>query len=408
MRAAGIIVEYNPLHSGHLRLLEAGRALLGPDTAMVCVMSGNFVQRGDFALLRKHARARAAVESGADLVLELPLPWAVSSAEGFAAGGVGVLAATGQVDHLLFGSECGDAAALERVAAALLTAEFQDQLRRELPGAVRFAAARQRALTGLVSPADAALLESPNNILGVEYCKALLGQGVSIRPVTVLREGSAHDGALAPDAHPSASGLRALLRQGKRAEALALLPPAMARAYEAEEAAGRAPVFWENSERAILARLRSMTAADFAVLDGGKEGLWNRLYAAARAAAGLRPLLAAAKTKRHAMSRLRRMVLWAYLGLTPADVPEQVPYLRVLAANDTGRRLLAKMRKTSAVPVLTKPAQVRRLGPAGQRLFELEVRATDLYTLAYPRLDAASGGAEWREGPVILGGPAPC
>ena len=408
MGTAGIIVEYNPLHSGHLRLLEAGRALLGPDTAMVCVMSGNFVQRGDFALLRKHARARAAVESGADLVLELPLPWAVSSAEGFAAGGVGVLAATGQVDHLLFGSECGDAAALERVAAALLTAEFQDQLRRELPGAVRFAAARQRALTGLVSPADAALLESPNNILGVEYCKALLGQGVSIRPVTVLREGSAHDGALAPDAHPSASGLRALLRQGKRAEALALLPPAMARAYEAEEAAGRAPVFWENSERAILARLRSMTAADFAVLDGGKEGLWNRLYAAARAAAGLRPLLAAAKTKRHAMSRLRRMVLWAYLGLTPADVPEQVPYLRVLAANDTGRRLLAKMRKTSAVPVLTKPAQVRRLGPAGQRLFELEVRATDLYTLAYPRLDAASGGAEWREGPVILGGPAPC
>ena len=403
MRAAGIIVEYNPLHSGHLRLLEAGRALLGPDTAFVCVMSGNFVQRGDFALLRKHARARAAVESGADLVLELPLPWAVSSAEGFAAGGVGVLAATGQVDHLLFGSECGDAAALERVAAALLTAKFQDQ-----PGAVRFAAARQRALTGLVSPADAALLESPNNILGVEYCKALLGQGASIRPVTVPREGSAHDGALAPDAHPSASGLRALLRQGKRAEALALLPPAMARAYEAEEAAGRAPVFWENSERAILARLRSMTAADFAVLDGGKEGLWNRLYDAARAAAGLRPLLAAAKTKRHAMSRLRRMVLWAYLGLTPADVPEQVPYLRVLAANDTGRRLLAKMRKTSAVPVLTKPAQVRRLGPAGQRLFELEVRATDLYTLAYPRLDAASGGAEWREGPVILGGPAPC
>lgn len=120
MGAAGIIVEYNPLHSGHLRLLEAGRAALGPDTAMVCVMSGNFVQRGDFALLRKHARARAAVESGADLVLELPLPWAVSSAEGFAAGGVQALAATGVVEHLLFGSECGDVSALERVAAALL------------------------------------------------------------------------------------------------------------------------------------------------------------------------------------------------------------------------------------------------------------------------------------------------
>ena len=391
MGAAGIIVEYNPLHSGHLRLLEAGRAALGPDTAMVCVMSGNFVQRGDFALLRKHARARAAVESGADLVLELPLPWAVSSAEGFAAGGVQALAATGVVEHLLFGSECGDVSALERVAAALLAPSFRDRLREMLPGAVSFAAARQRALTGLLPEED----------------EALLGQNAPLRPGTLRREGSAHDGALAPDTHPSASGLRALLRQGKREEALSLLPPAMARAYELEEAAGRAPVFWENSHRAILARLRSMTAADFAALDQGREGIWNRLYDASRAAASLPELLAAAKTKRYAMARLRRMVLWSYLGLTPGDMPERVPYLRVLAANGTGCRLLSRMREAAAVPVLTRPAQVRRLGPEARRLFELEVRATDLYTLAYPRLSAA-GGTEWREGPVILGGPAPC
>ena len=348
MGAAGIIVEYNPLHSGHLRLLEAGRAALGPDTAMVCVMSGNFVQRGDFALLRKHARARAAVESGADLVLELPLPWAVSSAEGFAAGGVQALAATGVVEHLLFGSECGDVSALERVAAALLAPSFRDRLREVLPGAVSFAAARQRALTGLLPEEDAALLESPNNILGIEYCKALLGQNAPLRPVTIRREGSAHDGALAPDTHPSASGLRALLRQGKREEALSLLPPAMARAYELEEAAGRAPVFWENSHRAILARLRSMTAADFAALDQGRQGIWNRRYSASRAAASLPELLAAAKTKRYAMARLRRMVLWAYLGLTPGDMPERVPYLRVLAANGTGCRLLSRMREAAA------------------------------------------------------------
>ena len=161
MGAAGIIVEYNPLHSGHLRLLEAGRAALGPDTAMVCVMSGNFVQRGDFALLRKHARARAAVESGADLVLELPLPWAVSSAEGFAAGGVQALAATGVVEHLLFGSECGDVSALERVAAALLAPSFRDRLREVLPGAVSFAAARQRALTGLLPGSGKAHRSTP-------------------------------------------------------------------------------------------------------------------------------------------------------------------------------------------------------------------------------------------------------
>ena len=311
------------------------------------------------------------------------------------------------MEHLLFGSECGDVSALERVAAALLAPSFRDRLREALPGAVSFAAARQRALTGLLPEEDAALLESPNNILGIEYCKALLGQNAPLRPVTIRREGSAHDGALAPDTHPSASGLRALLRQGKRKEALSLLPPAMARAYELEEAAGRAPVFWENSHRAILARLRSMTAADFAALDQGREGIWNRLYDASRAAASLPELLAAAKTKRYAMARLRRMVLWAYLGLTPGDMPERVPYLRVLAANGTGCRLLSRMREAAAVPVLTRPAQVRRLGPEARRLFELEVRATDLYTLAYPRLSAA-GGTEWREGPVILGGPAPC
>ena len=407
MRAAGIIAEYNPLHSGHLRLLEAGRALLGTDTAFVCVMSGNFVQRGDFALLRKHARAQAAVESGADLVLELPLPWAVSSAEDFADGGVRVLASTGLVDHLLFGSECGDAAALERTAAALLTPAFRDQLRRELPGAVSYAAARERAL-GALLPEEAALLKSPNNILGIEYCKALLRQGADIRPVTVRREGSPHDGPLTPGGHPSASALRTLLRAGERERALDLLPPAMRRAYEAEEAEGRAPVFRENSERAILARLRSMSAADFAALDPGREGVWNRLYDAVRSAATLQELLETAKTKRYAMARLRRMVLWAYLGLTPADLPADPPYLRVLAANETGCRLLSRMRRTAAVPVLTKPAQVRRLGPEARRLFELEVRAADLYTLAYPRLEAAAGGAEWREGPVILGGPAPC
>ena len=182
----------------------------------------------------------------------------------------------------------------------------------------------------------------------------------------------------------------------------------MARAYAAEEAAGRAPVFRENSERAILARLRSMTEADFAALDQGREGLWNRLYDASRTAATLQALLEAAKTKRYALARLRRMTLWAYLGLTPADVPERMPYLRLLAASGTGCRLLAEMRTSAAAPVLTKPAQVRQLGPEARRLFAHEVRATDLYTLAYPRLEAAEGGTEWREGPVILGGPAPC
>ena len=146
MKTAGIITEYNPLHYGHLALIQAVRQQFGEDTAVICAMSGDFVQRGDFALVRRHARAEAAVRSGADLVLELPLPWAVSSAEGFAQGGVEVLTATGLLDVLAFGSECGDSAALLRTARALEGNAFQSALQAELTKGDSFAAARQRAV----------------------------------------------------------------------------------------------------------------------------------------------------------------------------------------------------------------------------------------------------------------------
>ena len=157
MQIAGIIIEYNPMHRGHRYLLEETRAQLGADTAVIGVMSGNFVQRGDFALVRKHARARAAAESGMDLVLELPLPWAAASAERFADGGVQVLLGTGLVTDLAFGSECGDAAALWRAAAALLSPEMDSLVRRELIKGDSFAAARQRAVSALLPAEDAAL-----------------------------------------------------------------------------------------------------------------------------------------------------------------------------------------------------------------------------------------------------------
>lgn len=403
LRAAGIIVEYNPLHTGHVHLLGEVRRLLGEDTAVVCAMSGDFLQRGDFALLRRQARAAAAVESGADLVLELPLPWAAAPAERFAGGGVETLLATGLVDTLVFGSECGDGAALNRLGGALLDERFPALLRSELRRGDSFAAARQRAVAHLTSPEEADLLAEPNNILGVEYCKALLRQGASLEVLTVPRLGAAHDQENPPpEQNASAASIRSLLRQGRRAEALRRMAPAMAAAYAAEEAAGRAPVFWDNCERAILARLRLLEEADFAALDEGREGLYRRLYAASRTAVSLEALLAEAKTKRYPYARLRRMALWAYLGLRPEEFPEAIPYLRVLAANEAGRLLLARMRKTASVPVVTKPAAVGRLGKEARALFALEARAADLYALAYPELSAAGGGALWREGPLML------
>lgn len=397
MTAAGIITEYDPLHMGHVHLMMEARRRLGPDAAVACVMSGNYVQRGGFAIVNKWARAAAAVRSGADLVLELPAPWALSSAEGFAAGAVEILKATGVVTHLVFGSESGDAAPLIRLAEALRSDEFTQALRRELTRGDSFAAARQRAVGALLSPEEAALLSNPNDILGVEYCKALRGSG--IRPVAVPRLGSAHGDETAGGGFVSSSAIRALLRKGEEEAALGLMAPAMAEAYRAEEAAGRAPVLLERCERAVLARLRFMEEADFAALDPGREGLYHRFYRASRSAASVEELLFAVKTKRYPLSRLRRVVFRAYLGL-PSTPPDTPPYLRLLAANRRGTALLARMRKSASLQVLTKPASVRRMGADAQRLFDLEARAGRLYALAYP--DPAAAVDEWRAGPVIF------
>lgn len=399
MAAAGIIAEYNPLHLGHCCQLRRLRALLGEETPVICAMSGNFVQRGDFALLGKHARAEAAVRSGADLVLEIPLSWACAPAERFAQGGVEVLLGTGLVTDLVFGSESADAGAIRSATEALLGPDFPEALRRELAGPHSFAAARQRALAGLIGEEGAEVLSRPNDILAVEYAKALSREGSEVHLVPILRQGAGHDQD--GGEYPSAGSIRRMIQEGRRAEALAAMAPAMRELYEAEEARGRAPVFAAGAERAILAQLRRMGEADFLALDAGGEGLGNRLAAAAREAASLEEVLDRAKTKRYAYSRLRRLALWAYLGLRPETLPARVPYLRPLAMNQRGRALLAEARRRGALPILTKPADVRRLTPEAQAVFRREVLATDLYTLAFPG-DPAPGGAEWRERPRVL------
>jgi predicted nucleotidyltransferase len=265
-----------------------------------------------------------------------------------------------------------------------------------------FAAARQRAVAALATPEEAAMLERPNNILGVEYCKALLRRQSGIIPVTIPRKGADHNGELREGEHPSASAIRGLLESGAREQALEWMAPAMREAYLEEESCGRAPVFYQTCERAILARLRSMTRGDFAALDEGKEGLYNRLYDASRTAVSVKELLDAAKTKRYSHARLRRMILWAYLGMHPQELPKEIPYLRPLAANERGRVLLGRMRKRANIPVVMKNRQILSLGEEAQALFALESRAADLYALAYPDLSAAKGGSVGREGTVLL------
>lgn len=401
MAVCGIVAEYNPFHSGHAYHIAQSRAVLGAETAVVCVMSGNFVQRGSPAMFLKHARAEAAVRCGADLALELPLPWALSSAERFAFGAVSLLASTGVVTHLSFGSEGGDLAALRRAAALLARSELGPLIREALGRGLPYAAARQAAAEAL-SGDRLDIMSTPNNILGIEYLKALQTLRAPITPLAIPRLGAEHDGAEAGAGEfPSASALRERLKTGEGVSGA--VPAAALEVFERETAAGRGPIFAESLDTALLSRLRALPREDFAALPDMSEGLENRLFRAAREAGSFAEAVALAKTKRYAASRLRRAFLGAALGLRAADASRGAPpYLRVLAANAKGRALLARMREAAALPVLTKPAAARELNEKARRVFDLEAGAADLYALALPAAEERRGGAEWRTGPVIV------
>lgn len=387
----GIICEFNPFHNGHEYLLRQVREH-GAET-IVCAMSGNFVQRGDFAVVDKFARAEMAVLCGADLVLELPTPWAMAGAETFAKGGVELLAKAG-CDTLAFGSECGDLTALQIVAEGASAPGFMDAVRAELSRGVTFAAARQAALQKRIGD-KAALLEHPNNTLAVEYLKAITNQKVDITPYTIPRIGAAHDGE-AVGGYASATYLRELLKNGRTDATCEFMPPATIQVLRRETENGRL-VDINNCEMAIVSYLRRLQEQDFAPYDSGGEGLYHRLYDAVRQSTAWADLLARAKTKRYPMARLRRMALAAYLDIR--STPAEIPYLRVLAANGQGRAHLRKLRD-KGVPVLTKAADVAALGTAAEELFRAEARRTDLYTMAQQMPRTAD--TEWRTTPIML------
>ena len=383
METAGIVAEYNPFHRGHAWHIAETRRRLGGEAPVVCVMSGHWVQRGECALADKWLRAALALDRGADLVVELPTPWAMASAESFARGAVSLLAATGVVDVLSFGSETGKLAPLEEAAAALDAPEYPEKLRAALGRGLSFPAARQEA-------AGAACLSAPNNNLGVEYLRSLRALGSTIRPLTVPRQGAGHDGPAA-GGFASASELRRLLRAGRGEEAA----PYLTAPWSGELAD------MQHIERAVLARLRTMGEGDWAALPdgGGAEGLPSRLAKAAREAVSLEDFYTRAKTRRYTHARLRRLALAAFLGLRAAERPAVPPYVRVLGLGGRGRALLRRMKDTCPLPVIVKPAQARELDGPARTLFESEARYTDLYGLCFPAPRPC--GAEWIHSPVV-------
>lgn len=329
MQVAGIICEYNPLHLGHKKQMDFLRA---QGYAVVCLMSGNFVQRGAPAIFDKMVRTRAALECGADLVLELPIPYALSSAEGFAAGGVAIISRL--CDKLCFGAENADAEKLMQAAKALLSPAFSEHLRPYLDAGLSFPAARTRALAEMGLDAD--LLNTPNNILAAEYCKAILAQTSAMAILPIHRQGSYHDKE-ADAENPSATSLRDLINsQGNWQD---FVPTSVIACFESANIHSL-----HEAEKAILYRLRTMTDAEFETLPYGSEGLWRKLMHASREYATLEEIISATKSKRYTRTRIDRMILCAFLGLTAKDLTSPIPYCRVLGFNDTGRQLLSKVK----------------------------------------------------------------
>lgn len=360
MESTGIICEYNPLHLGHKKQLDAIKAT-HPDSGIVCLMSGNYVQRGAPAILDKSLRARAAVLSGADLVLELPITASLSSAEGFAREGVRILG--GFCKRLCFGAESADTDTLLTTAKALLSSAFPEALHRELDKGLSFPAARQAALQAMGVENDT--LTHPNDILATEYCKAILQQGCAMEPMPIIRGGNYHNTDI-DEVNPSATALRDCMHNGKPWQAL--VPEAARSVFE--NAALHSLSF---GEQAILYRLRTMTDAEFESLPYSSEGIWRKLMQSARTLGSLEEILTATKSKRYTRTRLDRMVMCAFLGITEKQINIPAPYVRVLAFNDTGRQLLKDARETGHFPNVGEPVD--------SPYQELEHRAERLYSL---------------------------
>ena len=358
MKNVGIICEYNPFHNGHARQLRAVREQGG---VCVCLMSGNYVQRGEPAIFDKWTRAKAAALCGADLVLELPVTYVLRSAEGFAAGGVEILDRMGCIDGLCFGSETDDINIIMSTAKALDTPEFSQKLKKELKAGVSFPTARQLALEAMGE--DGSVLETPNAILAVEYCKALLRRNSAIQPLLIHREGDYHGGT-DPDA-PSASFLRTQTDW---------------HGYVPEDAlacfAGVPRHSVAAGQRAWLARLRSMEEAEFERLPFGSEGLWRKVLSACRTEPTLEAIVQAAKSKRYTRTRLMRLLLCAYLGITEETLMQPAPYVRVLAVNGRGQRVLRQAKQGGELPLLHTGQRAPDCAYAA-----LERRAADLFPL---------------------------
>lgn len=383
MRTVGVIVEYNPFHNGHLFHLQQAKKATSAQ-AVVAVMSGNFLQRGEPALIDKWTRAEMALCGGADLVLELPVLYACQPAQWFAYGAVAMLEATGVVDTLCFGSEGGELDWMLQPAATLAQEPqlFSDTLHHYLKQGWPYPKAYSRTLQ-LFHPGIHPELTKPNNILGLSYLAALHKLNSRITPYTIRREKAGYHQAEPSDSHiASATTIRkAWLESGDIRAIEPFVPATSYHLLETRVKKGIPPITWESFHQALFAKLISKPTKQLGEYHGVEEGLEYRLKQQLPQAVTVHDYIAAVKTKRYTWNRLQRILTAILLELHKTDVhPQQMAegpaYLRVLGFTERGRKLLKAMKQTSKLPVVTR---IKQTYPT---MLEWDIRAAKMYSLA--------------------------
>jgi predicted nucleotidyltransferase len=411
MKVVGIIAEYNPFHFGHLYHLKTSQKITGADH-VVCVMSGNFVQRGEPAVVNKWARAEMALKCGADLVVELPVVFSLSSAEFFALGAVKLLTQMGIVDFLCFGSESGKLEEIQKIGMLLSSEplELQKLIKTEVDKGLVFPKARANALVRFLGNNVNDLVIKPNNILGIEYIKAIHKLKSSIKPVTIKRIGADYNSETIDGRIVSAKALRNLLT-GKHTDINTLyrfLPLTVFEILKKHYHDNLCPVVAEDFTLLVLGLLRRASLDELKHCMDVSEGLHNRIKKAAYRASSFKDLIKKIKTKRYTQTRIQRSVFQFMVGIKKADIKEaskiDTPlYIRVLGFNKKGRYLLKKIKNASSIPIITKVANYKKLShPLIKQLISRDIMATDLYSLAYKNSQTRIGGQDYYTGPIII------
>lgn len=399
MNITGIITEYNPFHNGHKFHLEESKKQTKSD-GTICIMSGNFVQRGGPAIIDKWKRTELALNNGVDLIIELPTFYAVSSAEFFAKGAVSILNSLNIVNNLFFGSEIGDAKALSEIAKVLVSEDerFQNILKENLSLGLTFAKAREKSLIEYLNSSEINnIITSSNNILGIEYIKAILKLNSSINPVALKREGSNYNDKSLSQTFSSATSIREVLKNTSNIEELKnIIPLESYEVFSKLQEQDYRFTFEEEMFKYIKYKIQT-NCVNFNNLYEVTEGLDNKIIKEISSSNSLHEFILKIKSKRYTYSKISRILTHIYLGLDNDDFKdianENNLYVRVLGFNKTGREILSLIKANSSIPLITKVPRF-----TNNPLLKFDLQATACYSLLNDKVNPFN---DYLQSPII-------